>query len=437
MAELRPKKEQATASRARPTAPRNLGHIRDINRNIILRTIWKNREISRAELSRRTHLTKTTVSSLVSELVERNLVTELDENGSSTAGIPGRRPIRLSIDPDAAFCMAVDLKARETLVASYDLLVNSLGCRRLPRKSSEPEEVVRQIASAVEELCREAGRGPDDVVAMGVSVPGKAEYDGGRIIWSPELGWYDVDMRELLGRCLATGTAVYLDCDAQLALRAELWRGTNLRETSTAVYVLVSETVTSGLALTGKLYHGEAYASGSFAHMQVDPTGPECACGGRGCWGSFVSVDRMLRQYFGRESAYHDPAEALGALRNACLAGEARALEALDEEAKWLALGLANIFNAVDPEAIVVGGYVGLVWDVMQSSVTEQVRRRLAPIHGWQYREREPKRIVGSVLDPMNNLEGAALLAISTIIPVDLFQDLVVYNMERLEETLF
>ena len=204
----------------------------------------------------------------------------------------------------------------------------------------------------------EAGRrlaGGEEIEAIGIGVPGPCDFRTGILVNPPNLeGW---PPRLPLGPMLAEafGVPVHLGNDADLAAVGEHRRGAG-RGVRNMVYVTWSTGIGSGLILNGRLYSGEHGSAGELGHMVLDPEGPVCFCGMRGCTEAYASGHSIAR-------AAGRPASEVFA---AAAAGEPEALAIVRRAARMVGVALLNLTNLVDPELIVMGGGVTASWDLVE-----------------------------------------------------------------------
>ena len=206
-----------------------------------------------------------------------------------------------------------------------------------------------------------------DLAAIGVGVPGLVDRSGTLHIGAHLRQLRDVPLAALLHE--RTGRPAVVDNDANCAAYAEL-RGGAARGHQEALVITLGTGIGAGIITGGRLLHGATGFAGEPGHMVVDPDGPPCPCGKRGCWERYASgggLGRLAREAAlgGRlDSAMADVGGDPEAVRGehvtaAARAGDAEALAVLDDFARWIALGLANLVNVLDPSVIVIGG--GLV----------------------------------------------------------------------------
>lgn len=256
------------------------------------------------------------------------------------------------------------------------------------------------------------GCGPH--VTVGLGVPGLVDA-AGVLVFAPNLpGVVDVPVRAALEHRLA-GARVTVDNDANCAAWAEHHLGA-ARGSAHVVLATLGTGIGGGVISEGRLVRGAHGFGGEIGHMVVDPHGPPCPCGQRGCWERFASGDALGRM--GREAATGGSAPGLaelaggdaGAVRGehvtlAAAKGDEGALEVVERFAWWLALGLANLANVVDPERFVIGGGLVEAGDLLLAPARTSFVQLL---QGSQYRREVP--IVAAVMGEHAGAVGAALL---------------------------
>jgi glucokinase len=288
-------------------------------------------------------------------------------------------------------------------------------------RAAGAERVVAVVAEAVGELTRGAGRAGDDVSAVGVGMPGLIGIEGD-LRFAPNLsqGVGATMARELSP--LVGDLPVVADNDATCAALAESTIGA-ARGARHAVVITFGTGIGSGLVVDGHVDRGANGYAGETGHMVIDPHGPVCTCGKRGCWERYASgsgLGRLAREaaQAGRLSAVvhragGDPELVRGEhVTEAAAAGDADACAVLVELARWLALGLANLAEVLDPSMFVLGGGLMeagvLLLDPAREAFHDLVERRDG---------RPPVAIVPALLGERAGAVGAAMVARSLLGP--------------------
>jgi predicted NBD/HSP70 family sugar kinase len=287
----------------------------------------------------------------------------------------GRRPRVLHLNVERAGILAVELRPETTVVglARVDARFLAQTTWRTPR---DPAGFVRKLADTVAGMRRTH---PKIVCeGVGVSLPGRVDANG-RIVFAPNLGWPDVNLREDLER--AIGLPVLLENAANACALAELWFGEHPENVQHVVAVTISEGIGVGLLVNGQLVHGAGEMAGEFGHVSIDEQGPECRCGKRGCWERYASNSAAVQHYLSLAGAGRRSGEAssphFDELLRLARAGDPHADLALEQMAKYLGIGLAGLVTGLSPELMVVVGEVTAAWDRVGPIVNEVVARRL------------------------------------------------------------
>lgn len=280
---------------------------------------------------------------------------------------------------------------------------------------SGPDAVVDGIVALATELARrteESGRGP--VVAYGLGAPGLVDRSG-TLRYGPNIpGVVGLPFARVLRERL--GRPVVVDNDATCAAWAEHERGA-ARGANHSVTVSLGTGIGAGVTVKGEVLRGANGFAGEAGHMVVDPSGPLCPCGRRGCWERYASgsglgwlareaaVAGMAHQVVARAGG--DPESVRGEHVTAAAAeGDQEALTVIARFAWWVALGIANLVNVLDSEIVVIGGGLAeagdLLLDPIRAAYSELVM-------GSGHREDVP--IVAAQLGEKAGAWGAALLA--------------------------
>jgi predicted NBD/HSP70 family sugar kinase len=335
---------------------------RQINRRIALNFIRRHQPMSRADLARRSGLQRSTVSAIIDQLIDEGWVTE-----GAIGRVPrGRRPRSLHLNVERAGILGVELRPETTTVG-----LAGVDGRFVVQTSwttpPDPAAFVRELARTVKAFRSAHPRMVCE--GMGVSLPGRVDQTG-RLVFAPNLGWAQVNLRQLLES--ATGLPVVLENAANACALAELWFGQHPEHVRHLVAVTVSEGIGVGMLLNGQLIHGGDGMAGEFGHVTIDENGPVCPCGKRGCWERYASNSAAVRYYAGPPSAFQE-------ILRLAEHGDRRAADALERMAHFLGMGLAGLATSLAPEIIVIIGEVTGAWSRVGPVVADEMRRLSLP----------------------------------------------------------
>ena len=389
--------------------------IRRRNLSRMLRRLHLNGPLSRSELATELHLNRSTVASLISQLVARGLVWER----SRTKGLPqapGRPSPVVELRRDGPGALAVDLSTDWIGAAVIGLGGVVIASTRRDRSlaNTDPAMIVDELHGLVGPLLAGLGDGPR-VVAIGVSVPGAVRAEDGHLHHAPNLGWRDVPMGDLIReRFKDLAVPVFVGNDADLAASAEHLRGSG-RGSADFICLWGEGGIGAGFVIGGRSLAGAAGYAGEVGHLTVDPNGALCHCGARGCWEAEVGEEALLRR------SGRDPlggTRALADLFSAADRGDKVALAAVAESGRWLGIGLAGLVNVFNPTRVSLGGLYARIFPYVRETVTHELDSRAMPA------PRAMVELTTALLGANTLLLGAAELALAptlydpTIVPL-------------------
>ncbi len=335
---------------------------RQINRNLVFNLIRIRQPVSRADIARVSGLQRSTVSLIVEDLIKENWIME-----GATGRLPrGRRPTFLQLNDQRAV-IAVDVHPLRTTVAVADIGGRIIAQNLVPLPD-DSAKAIQAITSAVKKLmAANPGKSFDGI---GISLPGRTDKGLQKLIFAPNLNWPVLSLKSRMQR--ATGLRVEMDNVANACALSEVWFGES-DGTHDLVVVNVSEGIGTGIFANGNLLRGEDGTAGEFGHVQVEPNGPMCGCGSRGCWETTASNRAGLR-YF-QEISGTEPPKTFEALIKMAQDGDVSALAAIDKMSHALGRGLRMIASALAPSEIVVVGEITTAWYLFSPSVLAEMNQ--------------------------------------------------------------
>jgi predicted NBD/HSP70 family sugar kinase len=323
--------------------------VRDINRRIVLNLIRTRHPISRADLARLCGLQRSTISLIVEQLIAESWVLE-----GPTGRLPrGRRPTFLLLNQERAI-IGVDIRPTQTTVALSDAN-GRFTSREVISTPIDPKTAVDELIACIRRILASC-RGKK-LEGVGISLPGRFSHISDRLVFAPNLKWRDFDLRTPIME--ATGVNVELENAANACVLATVWFEHH-EASRNLVVVTVSEGIGTGILMNGQLVRGLNGMAGEFGHVPLEPKGPICGCGGRGCWEVFASNRAALRYYLESDAAASDLTflDLLSRADN----GDLRAVKALEIMAQYLGRGMRMIVAGLAPERIVVVGDLTRSW---------------------------------------------------------------------------
>ncbi len=342
---------------------------RDINRDLVLGRIRALQPVSRVDLARASGLQPSTVSSIVEQLLGERWIRE----GAVMKTARGRRPTLLSLNNDLVI-LAADVRPTHAVVALLDLNGRFLDRQLIPL-SSDPARGTASIASVMRRF-RETRAGLT-FEGVGISLPGRVNLQTGQLQMAPNLPWHGFDIRKYLEREL--DLEVHLENAANASLLSELWFG-RIGDIRNAVLLTISEGIGTAILAEGRLITGHRGMAGEFGHICIDPEGPLCGCGARGCWEVFASSRAALRYYY--ELKPNEAPKSILDLMALSMDGDVAATQALQRQASAIGQGM-HLLNAVlSPDLILIVSDVTAFPEMFLDTIARECHRGLKPGEG-------------------------------------------------------
>ncbi|MER5454462.1 ROK family transcriptional regulator [Micromonospora sp. NPDC002389] len=381
--------------------PTDLGDVRVANRAVVLRHVRLHAPCSRADIAARTGLNKATVSSLVAELIDQRLVRET----GLTENRVGRPATMLVLDGEPYAALGLQLGADELVAVAIDLGGNRLLTwrRAFAADTVSPAETLRALTALARRAIGRVTAQGRTMLGLTVGVPGLVD-PAGAVPLADALGWRDVpvaaDLRAALREPAFT---VGVETVANLAALAEQRHGA-YAGTADLVHLAGGITVGAGIIAAGRLLRGGRGFAGGIGHLPVDPAGPPCDCGGRGCLTTLVGLPAVVRRLLPDAEADGPVTDYLPELtRIVALArqDDPTVCNGLAETGRHLGRGVAVLADLLNPEAVVLGDHFATLapW-LLPAARSELAARAHAPGAGGV-------RLDASTLDTAAALGGA------------------------------
>lgn len=247
------------------------------------------------------------------------------------------------------------------------------------------DRIVQLVELVIADTRAETGAARDDFLGIGIGAPGPLDREKGVVIVAPNLGWQNVPLRDLISDAL--GLPATLDNDANCATLGEWWQGA-ARGGRNVIGLTIGTGIGGGLILDGRLYHGSSDVAGEIGHATIDSTGRRCKCGNYGCLEAYASgtaIAERAREALERGSEGSLlPQLADGDLERitsetvyeAAARGDGLARELVQETARFLGAGIANLLNIFNPDVVVIAGGVTRAGALLFDPLRAEVRRR-------------------------------------------------------------
>lgn len=245
---------------------------------------------------------------------------------------------------------------------NYEIIAKATTKTLLPRPA---EEICADMAKVSLEAVEQAGLTLDDIESVGIGTPGTANSETGIIEYSNNLGFLNLPVVEIMQKHI--NKPVYVENDANAAAYGEYVAGA-AKGANDAVCITLGTGVGGGIIINGKIYSGFNFAGAEIGHTVIDPNGPECTCGRKGCFEVFSSATGLVRMT--REAMLEDKASVMWQMNeedgkvsartafNAMRAGDRAGKAVVDKYIKYLACGITNTINIFQPDILCIGGGV-------------------------------------------------------------------------------
>ncbi|KHL03554.1 ROK family transcriptional regulator [Sinomonas humi] len=335
-------------------APGRVGDVRRRNLALVLGSIGPESLATRADIAASTGLTKASVSSLVSELLETGLVAEV---GLTRAGERGRPGVGLALDAQRG-ALGAEVNVDYLAVGVVDLhgALRFHEVAEAVNRGREPEAVVAELSRLVGRCVSAAADAGVTLLGGGLAVPGLVDPSRGVVLSAPNLGWRDADLSAALAELVPEAPfGVVLSNEADSAALAELWYGHGAALGS-YLYVSGEVGVGGGLVMGSELFAGPGGHAGEVGHVVVEPTGSQCSCGGRGCLETVAGQEAILAAA-GITNGGSTTAARMAALQAALEAGDAQAISAVERAGHYLGIAVVSAARLIDLSAVVLGGH--------------------------------------------------------------------------------
>lgn len=356
--------------------------VRQINLSHIMHALWTDSPISRARLSQKTKLNKTTVSDLVNELNELGFVQEI---GMQTSGT-GRPATLLKLNPAVGYIVSCEIGVGFVEVLVTDFAPQAIWQIKEPIKSGSAQtEIIGRVIVLLHEAINRGKSSADKLLGIAVGIPGMVDHSSGVILFAPNLKWRDVPLLTLLEN-ESFGAPIYVDNEANMAALGEHYFGA-AQEYSEILYLSGNVGLGGGFLSNGKLRRGASGVAAEYGHMTVDPQGELCNCGNYGCWETTVSQNSLYKKVInaiqsGEPSILTERTQgqwerlSVEMLVEAAQEGDKVAVQSLEKIGHSLGVGIASLLNALNPEIVVLGGILSIASEFLFPVVNEEIQKR-------------------------------------------------------------
>jgi N-acetylglucosamine repressor len=344
-----------------------------INQQLVLRTIYDEREVSRAHVARLTGLTRTTVSDVVDQLLAAGLAEEVGY-GQSTGG---KAPILVRVPDDARHLIGIEVGDARVSGAIVNLRGEIRRQLELPLDGRDGNQALAQVDVLVDSLLARRGR---PILGIGLGTPGVIDTSTGTVRWAVNYDWRDLPLGPRLEK--RTGLRVYVANDSQAAALAEHTFGGHPRA-GNMVVIKVGIGIGAGIVLHGQLYQGDGFGAGEIGHTAVADAIRPCRCGSIGCLETIASTRAIVERFVERRGSVRQrrgSGHGLDAVVDAFEAGDEIARDAVIDAAHHLGRTVGALVGVLNVEHIVLVGEMTRFGDPWLAAVREVACRSALPL---------------------------------------------------------
>lgn len=377
----------------------NQEQIKEVNRVNIINILRDKKETTKQEISSILNLSIPTVTTYINQLLDEGFVIEAGVAKSTG----GRKPVILQFAENAKYSFGVNITPKVVRVVLVNLRLHIIEEVEYPYSSSQKfQEVLDSLKIQIAELLIKHSIEKEQIVGVGIALPGLVEEDQLILENAPNLGVHDFDFHAFEEEL---GIKVSIENEANIAAYAEASIGI-AKDKQSLVYVSITEGVGTGILIDGQIYKSKNKKAGEFGHMRISDEELKCNCGRTGCWELYASKKALLR-YYNDHAKFQ--AESVSDIVERLEAGEVEARQAFDIYIEKLFVGIENIILGLNPEYVVVGGELGKYKKQLIHLLEESQALKSS------YIEYEGTKVIISSLENKGALLGAAILALEEV----------------------
>lgn len=375
--------------------------VKQKNKEIVLRKITELAPLSRAEIAERSGLNKTTVSSLVNELIDEELIYESGPGESSG----GRRPVMLLFNEKAGYSIGVDIGVNYILGIVTDLVGNVIFEKSQPIKDLPFNTLISLVKDMIRTLIENTPESRYDVIGIGIGVPGIVDKSG-KVLLAPNLKWNNIDLLSILKRDF--DLPIIIENEANAGAYGEKRFGAG-KANDNMIYISIGIGIGVGIILKGELYRGINGYAGEDGHMTIVAFGEKCRCGNIGCWEAYASEYALLKEAKSIANLSETSLEELIALAEI---NNADAVALFQKIGSYIGIGITNLIKTFNPQQIIIGNRLAKAQHLILKPIYEAVNNHTMQFH------RDGLEINFSKLSTHSTALGASAFAIENFLKI-------------------
>jgi len=365
--------------------------LKKINKNIVLNAVRENGPISRAKLSRITNISKPTMSNIISSLKKDKVIIKVGL-GKTTAG-GGKRPVLYKFNKDHGYVIGSQIRINEivTILTNYDADFLSRTAIKI-KDDRDERSVIKKLFESFDLVLEEAGIDKEDLKGIGIGVHGIVDNKNGTLVFAPHFpNWKkDINIAEIVEN--KYGVKTYIDNDAAMIVCAEKIFGIG-KKYENIVVIDTAEGIGAGIIIRNDIYRGNDFIAGEIGHTTINPDGPKCFCGKKGCAEVMVST-RHLKENIKSNILDHKDSVLyvrsngdktkikLKNIFDAFIEGDKFVEGVMDDIINWFVIIIANTILCYNPEIIIITGDYIAASDKFINAIKHKIGKALFPCIG-------------------------------------------------------
>lgn len=356
--------------------------INSINKQNVLNIIRNNGPIYKAEIARMTGLSIPTIMKITDDFIDKKLIREIGK-GESNGGKP---PELLELIPDSNFIIGVDIGTTYITAIAMDMTAKIISKTSVPTKIKDTiENVITRISDVIEETIIQSGVNERRILGVGIGMPGILNDKAGKVLFSPDFGWEDIDFISSLRKRGIKLPILIENVTRVMALGERLFGAA--KNIDNFICINLGYGIGSAIVIQGELYKGSSGTSGEFGHIMMEKNGPLCSCGNYGCLEALASANaisvkaRTLLEKGEKSSIYEIVSGDLASIDAKTVFDAARksdmlACKIILEATEYIGIAIANTIDFFDPELIILEGGVAKAGEILLENIKTTVASR-------------------------------------------------------------
>ncbi|MGG5252739.1 ROK family protein [Neobacillus sp. SM06] len=336
------------------------------NKSLVLQMVMEKDPISRADIAQVTGLNKATVSSLVNELLEEELIYESGPGESSG----GRRPVLLHFNKVAGYSIGIDIGVNYILGVLTDLKGEILFEQNQTIIDTSYPVIAELVQKLIQTLLESLPKSRYGAVGIGIGVPGIVEKEG-TVLLAPNLGWKNISLKKQIEDEFQLPVIIENEANAGAYGEKQLGAG---QDGENIIYVSAGIGIGVGIILNGNLYQGKNGFSGEMGHMIIEVNGKQCSCGSKGCWEVYASEKALLKMANQKNIT-------LDTLIESAENHDLNAISLFEKIGNYLGFGINNIINTFNPDQVIIGNRLAKAKLWLEQPIHNTIENHTLPFH--------------------------------------------------------